>query len=65
MRSRDAAERESEQKPRIEQKAARSPEAWLEEIRELKRAGRDPEWREALERFRARYPNYPLPEDLR
>ena len=65
MRSRDASERESRSNLRLEQKADRSPQAWLEEIRELRRAGRDVEWREALERFRARYPDHPLPEDLR
>lgn len=65
MRSRDAMERESRPQPRLEQKAARSPEAWLEEIRELRRAGREAEWREALARFRARYPDVPLPADLR
>ncbi len=64
-RSRDAAERESQPKLRVERGAGLSPEAWLAEIRELKRAGRELEWRESLARWRARYPDLPVPEDLR
>ena len=64
-RSRDALERESRPKLRVDSGAALSPEAWLAEIRELKRAGREAEWRESLARLRARYPDFPVPEDLR
>lgn len=44
---------------------ARSPEAWLDEIRALKRQGREDEARNALAQFRGVYPGYPVPEDLR
>lgn len=45
--------------------APRAAEEWLEEIRALRRAGREQEAAEALQRFRRTYPGYPLPEDLR
>ncbi|MBK9595432.1 MAG: hypothetical protein IPO57_08765 [Rhodocyclales bacterium] len=45
--------------------AARTPEPWLEEIRQLKAQGRDQEAAEALAEFRQAYPDYRLPEDLR
>lgn len=45
--------------------AQRAPEDWLRQIRELRRAGREAEWRAELARFRARYPDYALPADLR
>lgn len=38
---------------------------WLEEIRELKRQGRDEEAARRLAEFRKAYPGYVLPEDLR
>ena len=63
--SQDALERPARPEMRKGRDVARSPEAWLEEIRQLRRSGREAEWREALERFRVRYPDYPLPEDLR
>ncbi|MBK8337188.1 MAG: hypothetical protein IPL03_11610 [Sterolibacteriaceae bacterium] len=63
--ARDVLERESRPKLRLERSAAPTPEAWLAEIRALKRAGREAEWREELARLRARYPDFPLPEDLR
>lgn len=43
----------------------RSPEAWIEEIRQLKKQGREKEAQEALEAFRRAYPDYTLPEDVR
>ena len=43
----------------------KSPEAWLEEIRSLRRQGRPGEAERSLREFRAAYPAYPLPEDLR
>ncbi|MDS4014849.1 MAG: hypothetical protein RKP46_10935, partial [Candidatus Accumulibacter sp.] len=39
--------------------------AWLEEIRELKRQGRDEEAARRLAEFRKAYPGYVLPEDLK
>lgn len=45
--------------------AARTPEPWLEEIRQLKAQGREREAAEALAEFRQAYPDYRLPEDLR
>lgn len=42
-----------------------SPEAWLKQIRELRAAGRSTEAAESLARFRARYPDFVLPDDLR
>lgn len=43
----------------------RSPEAWIEEIRQLRKQGRDKEAAETLAKLRRTYPDYPLPEDLR
>lgn len=43
----------------------RSPEAWIGEIRQLRKQGRDKEAQDALEAFRRAYPDYSLPEDLR
>jgi len=43
----------------------RSPEAWLEEIKRLKREGRDKEAAEQLAEFRKAYPAYAVPESLR
>jgi hypothetical protein len=45
--------------------APRTPEAWLDEIRQLRKQGRDKEAQDALEAFRRAYPDYRLPEDLR
>jgi hypothetical protein len=41
-----------------------SPEAWLKQIRELRAAGRSAEAAESLARFRARYPDFAVPDDL-
>lgn len=43
----------------------RKPEAWIAEIRDLRRQGRPAEAERSLREFRAAYPDYPLPEDLR
>lgn len=43
----------------------KSPEAWLEEIRSLRRQGRLAEAEHSLREFRTTYPAYQLPEDLR
>jgi len=37
---------------------------WLRQIRELRAAGRVAEAAQSLARFRARYPDFPLPADL-
>ncbi|HMZ84983.1 MAG TPA: 4Fe-4S binding protein [Rhodocyclaceae bacterium] len=47
------------------EQAFRTPEDWINEIRALRRAGRDSEWRASLARFRERYPDYGIPSDLR
>lgn len=41
-----------------------TPEAWLKHIRELRAAGRSAEAAQSLARFRARYPDLVLPDDL-
>lgn len=46
-------------------KAAEPPEHWLKRILELKRAGKMREFEEELVKFRKRYPEYLLPEELR
>ena len=43
---------------------AATPEAWLRQIRELRAAGRSSEAAQSLARFRARYPDFMLPDDL-
>jgi hypothetical protein len=43
---------------------AATPEAWLNRIRELRAAGRGAEAAQSLVRFRARYPDFALPDDL-
>lgn len=43
---------------------AATPEAWLTHIRELRAAGRSAEAAQSLDRFRARYPDLVLPDDL-
>lgn len=50
---------------RNREQAPRSPEAWLEEIRRLRRAGQDEQAGKALAEFRRAYPAFALPEDLR
>lgn len=40
-------------------------QAWIDEIRELRRQGRDEEAARRLAEFRRAYPEYALPEDLR
>lgn len=43
---------------------AATPEAWLKQIRELRAAGRVAEAAQSLARFRQRYPDFALPDDL-
>jgi hypothetical protein len=42
----------------------RAPQPWLEDIRELARTQRVDEARHELQRFSARYPDHPIPDDL-
>lgn len=56
MADRAAAKRE---------KATPNPAEWIEEIRALRRQGVAQEAERRLKEFRAAYPDYPLPEDLR
>jgi resuscitation-promoting factor RpfA len=42
-----------------------TPQAWLQQIRELRAAGREAEAAQSLSRFRTRYPDFVLPEDLK
>lgn len=44
---------------------AATPDAWLKHIRDLRAAGRSAEAAQSLARFRARYPDFVLPDDLR
>lgn len=44
---------------------APSPEAWIEEIRTLRRQGQEEAAARRLAEFRAAYPDYRLPDDLR
>ena len=43
---------------------ARTPEAWLERIAELRKQGREREAQESLAEFKKRYPDYKIPEAL-
>jgi hypothetical protein len=47
------------------QPALQSPDDWLAEIRRLKQAGRIGEANRLLREFRDRFPDHPVPEDLR
>lgn len=44
---------------------AHTPEQWLEDIRRMKKQGKEKEADEALAEFRKIYPEYRLPDDLR
>ena len=50
--------------PMRQQATPRSPEAWLDEISRLKRAGRDQEAADQLTEFRKIYPDYAVPDSL-
>ena len=47
-----------------QEEAGLEPEAWLERIVELRKTGKLEEAARSLERFRRRYPDYPLPSEL-
>lgn len=70
MRSAPASARanasaESAARPALSGTLERSPEQWLEEIRQLRREGRAAEAEARLAEFRKRYPQFLLPEDLK
>jgi hypothetical protein len=67
MRPQSAAPRpvdEASQPELLRAEAARDPQAWIGEIRELHRAGKRAQAQRALEEFRRRYPDHALPDDL-
>jgi hypothetical protein len=45
--------------------AERSPQSWIEDIRKLLKEGKSEEAGAEIARFKKRYPDYVLPEDLR
>lgn len=45
--------------------AERTPQAWLEDIRKLKAQGKNDDVQRELAEFKKRYPDYPLPDDLK
>jgi hypothetical protein len=49
----------------LTERDAVAPEGWLQRIRDLRAAGRDAEAVQSLARFRQRYPDFPLPADLK
>lgn len=62
----DKAEKtEKADKAEKAQKAIKTPEQWLEDIRRLRREGREPEAQAQLAAFRQAYPDYRLPEDMK
>ena len=46
-------------------KAERTPQAWIDDIRKLMKEGKSEEAGEEIAKFKKRYPDYVLPEDLR
>jgi len=46
-------------------KAERTPQAWIDDIRKMMKEGKSEEAGEEIARFKKRYPDYVLPEDLR
>ncbi len=59
------ASAESAARPALSGTLERSPEQWLEEIRQLRREGRAAEAEARLAEFRKRYPQFLLPQDLK
>ena len=45
--------------------AVKAPKTWIDEIRQLRRAGAEAEAQAQLAAFRRAYPDYPLPDDLK
>jgi len=46
-------------------KAERTPQAWIDDIRKMVKEGKSEEAGEEIAKFKKRYPDYVLPEDLR
>jgi hypothetical protein len=46
-------------------KAERAPQAWIDDIRKLMKEGKSEEAGEEIAKFKKRYPDYVLPDDLR
>lgn len=46
-------------------KAERTPQAWIDDIRKMMKEGKSEEAGEEIAKFKKRYPDYVLPEDLR
>ena len=51
--------------PAAAAKPERTPQAWIDDIRKLMREGKSEEAGEEIAKFKKRYPDYVLPEDLR
>lgn len=64
-RADSAASAESAARSAQSERAGESPERWLAGIRALRQQGRIAEAEESLAQFRKRYPQFPLPEDMR
>jgi hypothetical protein len=54
--------RSRDEEPAAAAEAPRTPEAWLEDIRDLRRRGREREADEEWDRFRKAHPDYAVPE---
>jgi len=52
-------------RPEAAKASERTPQAWIEDIRKLMRAGRSEEAGAEIAEFKKRYPDFTLPEDLR
>ena len=61
----DAVESRAKSAPLRKETVGAAPAQWLEDIREMKKQGKEKEAAEALAEFRKAYPDYRLPEDLR
>jgi len=61
----DAVESRAKSAPLRKEAVGAAPAQWLEDIREMKKQGKEKEAAEALAEFRKAYPDYRLPEDLR
>lgn len=59
------ASAESASRSMLSDKLERRPQQWLEEIRQLRRQGRAADAEARLAEFRKRYPQFPLPDDMK
>jgi hypothetical protein len=65
LADRPAGRGERDLAPTTSQSRLQSPDDWFVEIRRLKQAGRVDEANRLIAEFRDRFPDHPLPEDLR